>query len=123
MLYSFKYSDVILIILKPLYGLNFKNLMLKFVNNMVLYRLLGHCWWNSTRYYISTISVYNQSRQWTQTVDRPNKRNPTEMIADGDYADDIALLENEPTQAVSLQHYQKQAVGGIGLHVKANKTE
>ena len=37
--------------------------------------------------------------------------------------DDIALLENTPTQAESLLHSPEQAVGGIGFHVNADKTE
>ena len=32
-----------------------------------------------------------------------------------DYADDIALLVNTPTQAESLLHSQEQAADGIGL--------
>ena len=40
-----------------------------------------------------------------------------------DYADDIALLANTPVQADSLRHSLEQAVGGIGVHVKADKTE
>ena len=36
-----------------------------------------------------------------------------------DYTDDLMLLPNAPAQAEFLE----QAVGGIGLHVNANKTE
>ena len=42
---------------------------------------------------------------------------------DADYADDIALLSNTPTQTKSLLHNLEQAAGGIGLHVNADKTE
>ena len=40
-----------------------------------------------------------------------------------DYADDIALLTNTPTQAKSLLHCMKQGAGGIGLNMNADKTE
>ena len=42
---------------------------------------------------------------------------------DTDYADDIALLINTPTQAISLVHSLEQAAGDIGLYMNANKTE
>ena len=42
---------------------------------------------------------------------------------DADYAEDIALLANTPTQAEFLLHSLEQVVGGIGLHVNADKTE
>ena len=40
-----------------------------------------------------------------------------------DYADDIALLANTPTQAESLLHSLEQAAGGIGLQMNVDKTE
>ena len=42
---------------------------------------------------------------------------------DANYADDIALLANTPTQAESLLHNLNQASGRIGLHVNTDKTE
>ena len=42
---------------------------------------------------------------------------------DADYADDIALLENTPTQAETQLHSLERAAAGIGLHVNADKTE
>ena len=36
---------------------------------------------------------------------------------------DIALLANAPVQADTLLHYLERAAAGIGLHVKAHKTE
>ena len=46
-----------------------------------------------------------------------------QTITDADYADDIALLTNTPTQAESLLHSLVREAGGIGLHVNADKTE
>ena len=43
-------------------------------------------------------------------------------MVDADYADDLVLLVNTSVQAESLLHSLEQA-GGIGLYVKANKTE
>ena len=48
---------------------------------------------------------------------------PVKTIIDADYADDIAILANEPAQAENLQHSLERAAAGIGLHVNAHKTE
>ena len=42
---------------------------------------------------------------------------------DADYADDIVLLANTPTQVKTLLHSLEQVAAGIGLHVNAHKTE
>ena len=49
-----------------------------------------------------------------------SKRYPAKTITDADYADDLALLANTPNQAATLLHSLER---GIGLHVKAHKTE
>ena len=48
-----------------------------------------------------------------------SRRYPALTITDDDYADDIAILANTPTQAESLLHNLERSAGGIGLHVKA----
>ena len=48
---------------------------------------------------------------------------PAQTITDADYADDIALPSNTPTQAESLLHRLEKASGGIDLHGNADKTE
>ena len=50
-----------------------------------------------------------------------NRQYPAENIMVTDYADDIALLANTPTQDKSLLHSLEQAAGGIGLYVNTNK--
>ena len=40
---------------------------------------------------------------------------------DVDYADDVSLLANTPTQANSLLHSLEQVAGGIGLYINADK--
>ncbi len=52
-----------------------------------------------------------------------SRRYPAQTITDVDYADDIALLANTPTQAESLLHCLERAAGGIALHVNADKIE
>ena len=52
-----------------------------------------------------------------------SRRYPAKAITDADYADDIALLANAPAQAETLLHCLERAAAGIGLHVKAHKTE
>ena len=52
-----------------------------------------------------------------------SRRYPAETITDADYADDIAILANEPNQAETLLHSLERAAEGIGLHVNAHKTE
>ena len=44
-------------------------------------------------------------------------------MTDTDYTDDLALFTNTPAQTKSLLHNLKQAVGGIGCYVHANKAE
>ena len=52
-----------------------------------------------------------------------SRRHRAQTIMDVDYADDIALLANTPTQAESLLHSLEQATSSIGLHVNAEKME
>ena len=52
-----------------------------------------------------------------------SKRYLTQTITDADYADDIALLANTPTQAETLLHSLERTAGGIGPHDNADNTE
>ena len=52
-----------------------------------------------------------------------SRRYVAQTIMDPDYADDIALLINTPTQAKSLLYSLELAAHGIGLDVNADKTE
>ena len=51
-----------------------------------------------------------------------SRRYAAKTITDADYADDIALLANTPTQAETLLHSLERAAVGIGLHVNVHKT-
>ena len=87
---------------------------------------------NIARRYITTIFVNNLPRLHTLNIKRSNERKwlyirkkassrqySVKTITD---ADDLALLANALSQAKSLQHSLEQTVGGIGLHMNANKT-
>ena len=50
-----------------------------------------------------------------------SRKYPAETIKDADYANDIALLANIPSQAKTLLLNLEQATEGIGLHVNADK--
>ena len=55
-----------------------------------------------------------KKRSWTY---------PTQTITDTDYADDIALLANTPTQTDSLLHSLEWTAAGIGFHVNIDIIE
>ena len=52
-----------------------------------------------------------------------SRRYPAKTITDADYADDIGILANAPTQAETLLHSLERAAAGIGFYVNAHKTE
>ena len=52
-----------------------------------------------------------------------SRRYPAQTTMGADYADDIALLTNTPTQAKTLLHSLERAAAGINVHVNAEKTE
>ena len=52
-----------------------------------------------------------------------SRRYPAKTITDADYTDDIAILANKPNQDETLLQNLEQGAAGIGLQVKAHKTE
>ena len=91
-------------------------------------RLLWHCCWCSARRYISLISVLRISIDLMKEnvfmlKNVRNRQYPVQTITDADYADDIALLANTPTQAETQLHRLDQAAGPISLHVNADETK
>ena len=54
---------------------------------------------------------------------RKNQAGLFTSIFDADYADDIAILANTPSQGETLLHSLERTTAGIGLHVNAHKTE
>ena len=61
-------------------------------------------------------------KKWFYTKKARSKRYTDQTIKDIDYANDIVLLANAPTQAESLMHSMKQAASDIGLQVNSDKT-
>ena len=92
-------------------------------------RLLWHCLCCAARGHINPIPVYYlprlcafNERKWLYFG--KGKKHTIPCTNDfTDYADDIALLTNTPTQAKSLLHCLERVAGSIGLHVNADKTE
>ena len=52
-----------------------------------------------------------------------SRRYPTRTITDADYANDIVLPANTPTQVETLLHCLERTACSIGLHVNADKME
>ena len=50
-------------------------------------------------------------------------RYSAQTITDADYANDLALLANAPTQAETLLYSLEQVAAGVGLPFNAHKTE
>ena len=73
--------------------------------------------------YVLRISIDKMRENGFELKKKRNRRYPAKTITDADYADDIALLANTPSQAETLLHSLERAATGIGLHVNANKTE
>ena len=72
--------------------------------------------------YVLRISDKLKENRFKLTKER-TRRYPAKTITDANYTNDIALLENAPTQAETLLHSLECAAAGIGLHVNAHKTE
>jgi len=52
-----------------------------------------------------------------------SRRYPAQTVTDVDYADDLALLADTPTQAEALLHSLEEAAKNVGLYVNSDKTE
>ena len=57
------------------------------------------------------------------TLEKASRWHPAQTITGADYADNIAILTNTPTQAESLLHSLERIAGGIGIQMNTNKTE
>ena len=73
--------------------------------------------------YVLRTSINKIKENGFKLTKERNRRYPTQIITDVDYADDIALLANAPAQAETQLHNMKWAAAYIGLHVNAHKTE
>ena len=73
--------------------------------------------------YVLRTSINKIKENGFKLTKERSRRYPARTITDSDYADDIALLANAPTQAETLLHSLERAAAGIGLHVNAHKME
>ena len=73
--------------------------------------------------YVLRTSVDKIKENGFKLTKERSRRYAAKTITDADYADDIALLANTPTQAETLLHSLELAAAGIGLHANAHKTE
>ena len=80
------------------------------------------------------LQYYLRNKNWLQSTSNlhlakifsynsRSRRYPTQSIMDADYANDIMLLVNTPTQAEALLHSLERAVSDIGLHMNTDKKE
>ena len=73
--------------------------------------------------YVLRMSIDKMKDNIFKLTKERSRRYPARKIKDVDYADDIALLANTPTQAETLLDSLERAAAGIDLHVNADKTE
>ena len=73
--------------------------------------------------YVLRTSIDKIKENSFKLTQKRSRRYSVETIADANYADDIALLENAAAQAETLPQSLEWAVAGIALHVNAHKTE
>ena len=73
--------------------------------------------------YVLRTSIDKIRENGFELTKKRSRRYPAKSIADGDYADDIAILANTPNQAERILHSLERAAAGIRLYVNAHKTE
>ena len=70
--------------------------------------------------YVLRTSINIMKENGFKLAKERSRRYPTEIITDADYADDIVLLANTPTQVETLLHSLEQAAVDIGLQTRQN---
>ena len=73
--------------------------------------------------YVLRTSIDKIRENGFELTKKRSRMYPAKTITDADYADNIAILANTPDQAETLLHSLERAAAGIGLYVKAHKTE
>ena len=73
--------------------------------------------------YVLRTSIDKIRENGFELAKKRSRRYPATTITDADYADDIAILANTPAQAETILHSLERAAAGIGLYIKAHKTE
>ena len=73
--------------------------------------------------YVLRTSIDLMKENGLKLAKERSRRYLAQTITDADYADDIALPANSPTQAEFHRNSLELAAGGICFHVNADKTE
>ena len=73
--------------------------------------------------YVLRTSIDKMKENGFELTKERSRRYPTQTITDANFAYDIVLLANAPTQAETLLHSLERASASIGFHVNAHKTE
>ena len=73
--------------------------------------------------YVLRASIDKMKENGFKLTKERSRRYSVKTITDIDYADEIALLANIPTQAETPLHCLERAGAGIGLHVNTHKME
>ena len=73
--------------------------------------------------YVLRTSIDKMKDNGFKLTKERSRRYPAQAIMGADYADQIVLLVNTPTQAETQLHSLERAAAGRGLHVNAHKTE
>ena len=68
-------------------------------------------------------SYMNWSINFRRFKKAGSRRYPVKTVSDTNYVDELALIENTPSQVEFLQHTLEQAASGTGLHINSNKIE
>ena len=70
--------------------------------------------------YVLRASVDKMKNNGFKLAKERSRRYTAQTIKNLDYADDVALVANTPTQAETLLHSLERAAAGVGLHVNAD---
>ena len=73
--------------------------------------------------YVLRIPIDKFRENSLELTKKRNRSYAAKTTTDADYADDIAILANTPSQAGTLLHSLERTAAGIGLHVNSHKTE
>ena len=73
--------------------------------------------------YVLRTSIDKIKENGFELTKKRSRKYPAKTITDADYADDIAILVNTPTQTETLLHSLERAAAGSDPHVNAHKTE
>ena len=73
--------------------------------------------------YVLRMSIDRMKDNSFKLAKKKSRRYSHKQLRTQDYADDIALLSNTPTQTETQLHGLERAAAGIGLHFNTHKTE